>query len=143
MFMTIYFSGAISGGRADVAVYRVLIEALEAEGHHVLAGAVAAEDIGHEGEPLQPAEIFARDLAWVDRAELMVAEVSLPSHGVGYEIAYATRIRRIPVLALYRPAHTKRCSSMIAGDAGVELLTYETAPAVIPVMLESIRRLRG
>ena len=41
--MTIYFSGSISGGRADVALYGSIVELLKAEGYRVLAGAVAAD----------------------------------------------------------------------------------------------------
>jgi hypothetical protein len=142
MSMTIYFSGSIVGGRADVALYRRLVEALRAEGHRVLAGAVSSEEIGEGGENLQPADIFARDLSWLDEAELVVAEVSVPSLGVGYEIAYATQIRRIPVIALYRNAFTHRCSAMISGDPGVLLIEYEDTTAVLPKLLESIRALR-
>ena len=136
---TIYFSGAISGGRADVALYQQIVEMLEAEGYRVLAGAVAAEHVGAGGETLHPPDICARDLGWLDEADLVVAEVSVPSLGVGYEIAYATRVRRIPVIALYRRAYTQRCSAMISGDPGVQLLEYEDASAVLPRLLESIR----
>lgn len=133
---TIYFSGSITGGRGDVAVYRSLIRALENEGHRVLAGAVAAEDVGASGEELSRREIFARDLRWLDESDLLIAEVTTPSHGVGYEIAYARWQRRVPVIALTR----RRCSAMIAGDPEVELIEYEDAVAVVPQLLESIRR---
>jgi nucleoside 2-deoxyribosyltransferase len=133
---TIYFSGSITGGREDVAVYRRMIDALEADGHRVLAGAVAAEHIGDGGESLALSEIFARDLRWIDECDLVVAEVSTPSHGVGYEIAYARWSRRIPVIALYRRGRTKRCSAMISGDPGVHFLEYEEVDAA----LESLRR---
>jgi hypothetical protein len=139
---TIYFSGAISGGRADVALYRRIVEMLEIEGYRVLAGAVAAEHVGAGGETLHPPEICARDLGWLDQSNLVVAEVSVPSLGVGYEIAYATRIRHIPVIALYRNAFTQRCSAMIAGDPRVHLIEYEDASAMLPELLESIRHLR-
>jgi nucleoside 2-deoxyribosyltransferase len=137
---TIYFSGSISSGRQDVGTYRRIVAALEAEGHHVLAGAVTSEEIGAQGETLAPQEIFDRDLAWVDAADVLVAEVSVPSNGVGYEIAYARYRRAIPVICLYRPAYTKRCSAMISGDRGIELLAYEEVDAMIPRLLESIRR---
>ena len=142
MATTIYFSGAISGGRADVALYRRIVEMLEAEGFRVLAGAVAAEHVGAGGETLHPPEICARDLGWLDQSDLVVAEVSVPSLGVGYEIAYATRIRQIPVIALYRAAFTQRCSAIISGDPGVHLIEYEDASAMLPELMESIRRLR-
>lgn len=140
MSLTIYFSGSISGGRGDVGLYRNLIAALEKDGHRVIAGAVAAEHVGDGGEALAMQEIFARDLGWIDEADLVIAEVSVPSLGVGYEIAYARYQRQIPVICLYRPAWTKRCSAMVAGDPGIELIEYQENEAVIPRLLESAQR---
>lgn len=124
MPVTIYFAGAISGGRSDVAHHRGIVQALEDDGHRVLAGAVASEDIGAQGETLEPSAIFSRDLGWIAEADVLVAEVSMPSTGVGYEIASARYRYYKPVICLYRPAHTARCSAMVAGDAGVELIEY-------------------
>jgi hypothetical protein len=123
--LTIYFSGSITGGRADVEHYRRIVDALRAEGFAVLAGSVAAAHVGSGGDALPPREVFARDLAWLAAAQVLVAEVSMPSLGVGYEIATARYRYGIPVIALYRPAHTARCSSMISGDDGVTLLEYD------------------
>jgi hypothetical protein len=122
---TIYFSGAISGGREDVGLYRRIVSALEADGHRVLAGAVADERVGDGGESLGAEAIFERDLAWIAEADLMVAEVSRPSAGVGFEIAAAQYHCRIPVICLYRPAFTTRCSAMIAGNRDVRLIEYQ------------------
>jgi nucleoside 2-deoxyribosyltransferase len=129
--LTIYFAGAISGGRADVAHYRTIISALEADGHRVLAGAVASESVGDGGESLDACAIFERDVNWIREADLIVAEVSMPSTGVGYEIATARYRFEIPVIALYRPAHTKRCSAMIGGDRGIELIEYDDAATML------------
>ena len=106
MPLTIYFAGAISGGRGDVAHYRDIVSALESDGHRVLAGAVAAEHVGADGERLESKAIFERDMQWIEEADVLVAEVSTPSTGVGYEIATARYRRDIPVICLYRPAYT-------------------------------------
>ena len=121
---TIYFSGSISGGRRDVPLYRQIVAAMEAEGHRVIAGNVIADHIGDDGEAIEPGAIFSRDLRWIDEAEVLVAEVSMPSIGVGYEIAAARYRNRMPVIALYRPAHTRRCTAMIAGDEAIRLIEY-------------------
>src|SRR5438552_8202491 len=125
--LTIYFAGAISGGRGDVARYREIISALEHDGHRVLAGAVAAENVGADGERLESAAIFDRDSEWIANADVLVAEVSMPSTGVGYEIATARYRFDIPVVCLYRAAYTKRCTAMVAGDRGIELIEYDDA----------------
>jgi nucleoside 2-deoxyribosyltransferase len=136
MMLTIYFGGAISGGRADVAHYRRIVDALQTDGHRVLAGAVASEDVSAHGEALDAEAIFARDLRWIEEADVLVAEVSMPSTGVGYEIAAARYRFGRPVVCLYRAGHTKRCSAMVAGDRGVALIEYEDAE-------EMLQRLRG
>ena len=71
---------------------------------------------------------------------LLVAEVSRPSHGVGYEIAAARYRFGIPVICLWRPAFTKRCSGMIAGDEGVRVLEYtdETVGEMLTRLLASL-----
>jgi hypothetical protein len=134
---TIYFSGSISGGRADLAHYRRIVEALEADGHRVIAGAVTAADVGSEGESLAPAAIFDRDLSGVAGSHVVVAEVSTPSIGVGYEIAAARYRYGIPVICLYRPAYTRRCSAMVAGDRGIETIEY--TDEAFPAMLDRLR----
>jgi len=140
MSLTIYFAGAISGGRTDVALYREIIAALETEGHNVLAGAVAAEDVTSSGEVLDSCAIFDRDLGWIANAGILVAEVSMPSKGVGYEIASARYRSGIPVICLYRPAHTARCTAMVAGDRGIELIEYSEVSDLLPRLTATLAK---
>jgi nucleoside 2-deoxyribosyltransferase len=137
---TIYFAGAISGGRNDVALYREIIAALEAGGHHVLAGAVAAEHVTASGEALDSCAIFDRDLAWIAAADILVAEVSMPSTGVGYEIATARYRYGIPVICLYRPAHTSRCTAMVAGDREIDLIEYSEVADLLPRLTSALAK---
>src|SRR5437899_1782645 len=140
MKTTIYFAGAISGGRGDVALYREIIAVLEAEGHHVLAGAVAAEHVTASGEALDSRAIFERDVAWIAAADVLVAEVSMPSTGVGYEIATARYRYGIPVICLYRPAYTKRCTAMVSGDGGIELIEYSDLSDLLPRLTAALAK---
>jgi hypothetical protein len=126
---TIYFSGSIRGGRQDVSLYRKIVAHLREKGHRVLAGAVATESVSAGGETLAEAAIFNRDLSWIAETAAaggaLVADVSVPSIGVGYEIAAARYRFDMPVIAMYRPAHTRRCSAMIRGDAGIMTIDYD------------------
>ncbi len=121
---TIYFSGSITGGRHDVSLYKRFVDALSHAGHRVLAGSVATEHVSDGGEPLDARAIFDRDLEWIAQADVLVAEVSTPSTGVGYEIAAARYQYKIPVICLYRPAFTKRCTAMVSGDRDIRLIEY-------------------
>jgi nucleoside 2-deoxyribosyltransferase len=138
--LTLYFAGAISGGRDDVDLYREIIGALEAEGYRVLAGAVAAEHVTASGEALDSCAIFERDLAWIAECDVVVADVSKPSTGVGYEIATARYRFGIPVICLYRPAHTSRCTAMVAGDRGIELIEYANLSDLLPRLTAALAK---
>lgn len=143
---TIYFSGAITGGRGDVPLYRRIVETLEADGHRVFAGVVAATDVTASGEALDAESIFERDLKWIGDVAaskgILVAEVSQPSTGVGYEIAAARYRFGIPVICLYRPMYTKRCTAMVTGDRGIETIEYDDS-SVDAMLVRLVRAVNG
>lgn len=120
--MKIYFAGAIRGGRADQARYLRLVEELQSYGE-VLTEHVASPDLDPLGETGSDSAIHDRDLAWLREADYLVAEVTTPSLGVGFEIGRAVEWK-IPVLCLFRPSEGKRLSAMIAGSPGVEVHEY-------------------
>ncbi len=136
----VYFSGSISGGRADAALYLRIITHLKTTGHEISAEHVGSGALQAAGESLAANEIFQRDLEWIEEVSelggVLVAEVSKPSIGVGYEIAVARHRFDMPVICLYRPAHTERCSAMIAGDDEIKLIEYQDES--IEQMLEQL-----
>ncbi|HEY5609643.1 MAG TPA: hypothetical protein VIL97_00435 [Thermoanaerobaculia bacterium] len=146
--MTIYFSGSISGGRDDVAKYRRIADYLESAGHRLVSRHVCDESLTAGGEALTAEEIFDRDMAWIAEAAsengALVAEVSVPSLGVGYEIATARYRYGMPVICLYRREHTQRCSAMVSGDRGVTFLDYteEGFESMLEKLGEALRRRR-
>ena len=56
---------------------------------------------------LNDAEILERDMQWLSQAHIVVAEVTQPSLGVGFEIARAITLNK-PVLCLFRPSSGHR-----------------------------------
>src|SRR5260370_20750184 len=94
-------------------------------------GLVLNEHIGDErldarGEPgLGVAEIHDRDLAWLRQADCLVAEVTTPSLGVGYEIGKATEWGK-SVLCLFRTESGSMLSPMIAGSNGAVVRKYRS-----------------
>ena len=123
--MKIYFAGSIRGGRDDVSLYAELISHLTRFGD-VLTEHVGNTKMERQGEVnLSDASIFARDMNWLKAADVVVAEVSTPSLGVGYELGIAETLGK-PVLCLVRSARLKRLSAMIAGSQRVSLAEYAT-----------------
>lgn len=70
-------------------------------------------------ESASPAEVYARDVLWITESDALIAEVSTPSHGVGYEIGYALSIGK-PVLCLFQD--NRQISKMITGNPDQNLL---------------------
>ena len=116
--MKIYFSGSISGGREHEAIYQHLVARLQAQGQQVLSAHVA-DPVALEAEKDRPPrEVFERDSNWVKDCEAMIAEVSTPSLGVGYECGLAVQLGK-PVLCVYRSG--VRLSKMITGNPAPNL----------------------
>ena len=126
--MKIYFAGAIRGGREDVALYLELVELLQAYGT-VLTEHVADEQLTALGESTDDRAIHDRDLAWLKEADCLVAEVTTPSLGVGFEIAKATEWGT-RVLCLFRPGSGRTLSALIAGSNRVTVREYRSAEDV-------------
>lgn len=111
--MNIYFSCSLTGGRDDQPVYAAMVDYLLAQGHTVPTAHLAHPEVMKEEAEIDPVTVYRRDIRWLDECEAMIAEVSTPSHGVGYEIAYALRLNK-PVLCLHR--RNARVSKMITGN---------------------------
>ena len=120
--MTIYFAGSIRGGRQGLDRYREIIRLLNRY------GSVLTEHVGHEDpEELEKdktdSDIYREDMAWLRRCDALVAEVSYPSLGVGYEIASAEGLGK-RILCLFCPEAGYRLSSMIDGNPALIVKTY-------------------
>ena len=115
--MNIYLSGAIAAGRQKVGVYQQIAEIIHSLGHQITSPQVADPNVTNDGkgEPTDPQEIYLRDMQQLAESDLMIAEVSIPSLGVGYEIATAIHQNK-PVLCLYDIDDSpKRISAIISG----------------------------
>ena len=64
-------------------------------------------------------EIFERDVAWIHEADFIVAEVTQPSLGVGYELGLAESVGK-PIICLFRETEDRRLSAMIAGNSKLD-----------------------
>ena len=132
--MKIYFAGSIRGGRDDFAFYFTIIEQLRDLGE-VLTEHVGEADLQWIGESGDDKEIHDRDLAWLKEADCLVAEVTRPSLGVGYEIAKAIGWEK-PILCLFRPGDGRSLSAMIAGSSEVRVREYQSLSEIRQIVAE-------
>lgn len=131
--MKIYFAGSIRGGRQDASLYYEIVQQLKAYGE-VFTEHVGDTELGVLGQDIGDRKIHDRDLDWLKDADYLVAEVTTPSLGVGYEIGKATEWGK-PVLCLYRPAEVRSLSAMISGSNAVTLKEYQS-PTELKDILE-------
>lgn len=122
--MKIYFAGSIRGGREDAALYQQIIEHLKSYGdvltEHI--GDQTLSSLGDDGP--NDRFIHDRDLEWLQVSDVLVAEVTTVSMGVGYEIGRAVEAGK-KVLCLFRPSSGKNLSAMISGCTDLNLVEYE------------------
>lgn len=135
--MKIYFACSISGGRKDEDIYQKLVGVLLSLGIDVPTAHIAKTGIEELDGQEEPSYIYHRDVTWIQESDLLVAEVSTPSHGVGYEIGYALNLNK-PVLCLYNQSIV--ITKMITGNPN-PLLTvkkYEDYPEAEKILVEYV-----
>lgn len=120
--MKIYFACSISGGRKDEIAYQYMVQVLIGMGIDVPTAHIAETGVEEVDAREEPRDIYNRDVNWIRESDLLVAEVSTPSHGVGYEIGYALDLDK-PVLCLYKKGVV--VSKMITGNSHPLLTVME------------------
>lgn len=137
--MNIYFSCSLTGGRNDQPVYAAIVDWMLAQGHEVPTAHLARPEVMTEETQISPEIVFNRDIDWIDAAEVVVADVTTPSHGVGYEIAYAV-LNGKRVLCLAREG--VKVSKMITGNPRLTFARYEDAGQAIQGVARFLGRVR-
>ena len=109
--MIIYCAGPIRGNTTYHENYSEIVRIIESMGHTALAEISSKFS---SSIPLNAKQIYTRDIKWIDGSKIMIAEVSGPSLGVGFEVSYALFAKKIPVLAVYQDK-AEQISAMISG----------------------------
>ncbi len=102
-------------------VYIRIIEMLKMQGHTVVSEHVASEVLEEIEAKITDEEIFNNDIGYIDECECLVAEVTIPSIGVGYEIGYAVSKGK-HVLCIYR--EDANVSAMVRGNRQIISVPY-------------------
>jgi nucleoside 2-deoxyribosyltransferase len=131
--MNVYFSCSLTGGRNDEAIYAAIVEHLHANGHEVPTAHLAMPEVMDLERVVEPGEVFQRDIAWIQACDALIAEVSTPSHGVGYEIAYALNLGK-PALCCHRQGVP--VSKMLTGNdaACLSVMAYANLAEVLAIV---------
>ena len=120
--MNIYFACSITGGREFETTYQKIVAALEKDGHEIPTSHLVQSEIAEKERQLTPQDVYERDVNWIRNCDTLIAEVSTPSHGVGYEIAFALGLGK-PVLCIYQK--NRRVSKMLSGNPDPKITTQD------------------
>ncbi|MEM4546974.1 MAG: nucleoside 2-deoxyribosyltransferase, partial [Nitrososphaerota archaeon] len=120
--MKVYFAAPMRGERKSGEIYRKIFFVLERMGCKVITPHVVDES-GRAEEGLSDEEIFERDMKLINECDVLVAEVSTPSIGVGVEIQSALD-RGKPVICLYLPEARKGVSALVLGNPNIVKIEY-------------------
>lgn len=119
--MQIYFSGSIRGMEPQKEWFHKLITHLKTYGEVLTEHSFSysyAEEI-----QIDDNWIWERDIKWLKNSDVVVAEVSAPSLGVGYEIGKAEEWGK-PIICLFRSTE-KKLSAMIGGSKYCVVKTFK------------------
>jgi len=137
--MEIYFAGSIRGAEADKPRFKRFIEHLKGHGR-VLTEHSFDYDYTQEIQ-LDDYGIYELDTGWLKDADALVAEVSSPSLGVGYEIGRVEAMGK-PILCLYRRQEGRRLSAMIGGNTKLKIVEYDSEKEALNAMDDFINAIK-
>jgi hypothetical protein len=113
--MKIYLGFTVAGNRSSVVAATKIVELLVELGHEVLTRHLIREDAWKTDRSISPQEVYQRDMTWLKRRDLFVAEVSGSSFGSGFETGYLLGATTKKVTLFYRRDVEKKVSLMITG----------------------------
>jgi nucleoside 2-deoxyribosyltransferase len=119
----VYFACSIRGGRDDADIYGEFVETIKKYAE-VLTEVFADKKLTAAGSVGPTEDIWSNDIRWIGQADAVIAEVTNPSLGVGYEIARAEKMGK-PVLCLFRPEGERKLSAMIDGSPHATIFEYQ------------------
>lgn len=130
--MKIYFSGSITGGRDDRHLYAKIISMLKNYGQ-VLTEHIGNVSMNALGQTHMTAEeVYIKDTNWIKEADIVIAEVTTPSLGVGYELGYAEMLKK-RIVCIYRNIEGKQVSRMVLGNKYNECYEYKEVKDLEPI----------
>ncbi len=121
----VYLSGPIINSELRMDdFYHSVIDALEKQGITVFAPQFLP--------PVDSVHVYKRDVDQVSKSDLLIAEVSHASLGVGMELMLAIRLKK-PIL-LFRHKNARPLSLMVKGADGTALFEYSDLSEVVNVL---------
>ena len=134
--MIIYLACTVRGDRGGVLAGRAICQRLQQHGHEVLTTHLLADNVNEAESALSEADVYRRDLEWLSRCDVLVAEASGSSYGVGFEVGYVlgrAHATGQKVVLLYDTARRHAVSRLITGncDENCTTLGYSSIDEIV------------
>ena len=137
--MKIYFTASITGKKHYEKNYRLIVNTLRSLGHKLILNHLferTAVEVWGQSEEID--KVFCKLLmGWLKECDLVIAEVTYPSIGVGFEIAFALNKLK-PVLALYS---SEQPVPLLKGMEGDQLIIERYEPENLKASLKNLLKL--
>jgi len=135
----IFFAGSIRGGRQLIPMYQYIIRFLKSRDYTVISEHVAAEGLEKVEAAMTEQEIYEKDANWVEESDCVIADITVPSIGVGYEICHAIKHKK-PVLCVYQEG--ANASAMVLGNSTgyVTAKSYSDKKQLEEILLEFLKK---
>ena len=123
-------------------VYRHIYDFLESVGCDVVSWHVVDLDSDEEEADMDEQEIYLRDIGLLEESDCMVAEVTVPSIGVGYEVCRALGLG-LPVLCVHSAG--ANVSAMVLGNPNMQgrVMEYASLDELEQILYEFAGALGG
>jgi hypothetical protein len=114
--MKIYFGFTVAGDRSSIAIARAVVQLLEDLGHEVMTRHLVSDNAWAADRSIRSQDVYRRDMSWLEQCELLVAEVSGSSFGLGFETGFVLGATDKKVILLYRRELESKVSLLISGN---------------------------
>ena len=140
--MKVFFAGSIRGGRKLIPTYRRIIDFLISRNYVIISEHVASPVLEELEANITEQDIFEKDTHWIEESDCVIAEVTIPSTGVGYEICHAVAHRK-PVLCVYEKG--SKVSAMVLGNTSryVAAKAYSDDEQLERILLEFLKKIEN
>ncbi len=134
--MRIYIATSIMGASRNLELARELVNYIKSLGHEVLTEDVITK---YWDKDIPPEVVFRRDIRLLNSSDALIADVSNPSLGVGYEICSAIE-RGNPVMAF--AWKDVRVSKLIEGNPDLKFVRISSLEDLKKKVLSFLSHIR-
>ena len=140
--MKIYFGASVSLDRSLLPVYRKIVKEIKKQGHSVLSEYVVDPRL-KTGDGLSAKKLFERETKTIEKADLVIAEVTGPSWGTAFLMEHALESGK-PVLALFYKEVDHPLPMMIKGhpELYVEHYDEDNIHSILKKNLEHFKQMK-